>query len=219
MRQCVIVAVAEGIDPAIVERFRDSIVQSAPRTQVDIDLWVGEREGDFCKAERLNELVRRNLDKYQVIIQADIDLLIPPGLVDYSCSSVRIGHNLAYHHYLRHVSQAEIEGISYPQYRFSEWQKRKSIFCSGCWNAMSPKTWKASGGWNPDMLGWGFEDTEFFQRSKKRGIRWILDLQFGLVHVNHDPRTPRRVEENREAAARYDPLTVNWLTDRVERPL
>lgn len=211
MADCCIIAVAEGIEQGVVDRFIDSIRQSNPRTETEIDLLVRSRSGNFRKSAGLNELLRRNLDKYQVIIQTDIDLLVPPGLIDHSFRSVASHSKIAYHHYLRHAWPVELEGKLYKHYNFKEWQTRKGVFCSGCWNAMNVKTWRLSGGWNEDMVEWGYEDTEFLERAKIRGIRWIVDSQFGLVHVNHPPRTKRNVQANRGAAAKYDSAKVDWL--------
>lgn len=80
---------------------------------------------------------------------------------------------------------------------------------------MNSRTWKKSGGWNEDMIAWGYEDSEFFERSKARGIGWMIDSQFGLVHVEHPPRTKRNVEENRKAAQKYSTLNVDWLTGNL----
>lgn len=218
MHQCCIIVVAEGIGSEIVDRFISSVRQSNPMTDTSIEIFAGAEKAEnagFRKSAGLNYLLRKSLENYSVVIQTDIDLLVPPGLIDHSFNSVVSHERIAYHHYLRHVWPTELEGKQYEHYNFKEWQTRKGIFCSGCWNAMNGKTWKLSGGWNEDMIEWGYEDTEFLERTKARGIRWIVDSQFGLVHVNHPPRTKRNVQANRVAAAKYDSARVDWLTGKL----
>lgn len=215
---CGLLVVAHRIPSSVLERFLSHVCLSNPK--VATELVVSKEEPDwqegmpFNKSRALNSLLREALEKYEVIIQTDVDLIIPPGLIDKAYETVRNYTNLAYHHGLRHIELEEIEGLSYEQYPFKKWQHRKAIFCSGCFNAATAATWKKTRGWNEEMAEWGFEDTDMFKRSARLGVRWTVDYAMGLVHINHRPRTRRNVAANKAAAAKYDDST-DWLKGKL----
>jgi hypothetical protein len=214
VKECCIIVIAQGVAEGVVERFVRSVHLSNPRVPTEIRIDSSAPSDPFCKAAALNHLLRETLDQYRVVIQTDIDLLIPPGLIDQSYQATLSHDKIAYHHVLRHVFPAEIEGKLYKDYDFKGWQNRKAIFCSGCWNAMNAISWKRTGGYHEEMVGWGYEDTYFLEKSKAMGVRWIVDAQFGLVHVNHPNRTKRNVAENRTVASKYE-MRSDWLTGKL----
>jgi hypothetical protein len=208
-----IIVVAQGIPQSVIDRFFSSIKESLPAYPYDI--LVGKSDDSvFYKTKILNRLLSANMDKYNVIIQTDIDLVIPPGLINFSYESVAEAKTTAYHHALRYVRQSEIAKLRYQKYPFSEWLKLPETFCSGCWNAMTPEVWKKSRGYNEDMSAWGYEDTEFFNRSRRLGVQWIKDKRFALVHINHPPRQKNRVSENTSAGDKYSDQT-DWLKGKI----
>lgn len=215
--ECCVIVVAEGIEQAAIDRF-SAFLRASLQGAMSIDILfsgAGEpRTGEFNKSKHLNTLLREAIDSYQIIVQTDIDLIMPPKLIPHAISCVANHKGLAYHHVLRHVEPAEIEGVEYKDFPFNEWKKRKFIYCSGCFNAMRSETWKQAKGYCEAMVEWGNEDTEFWNRSKRLGIHWMNDSNFGLVHINHPRRTRRNVEQNKQAGMKYH-LKTNWLTGRL----
>jgi hypothetical protein len=211
---CIIVA-AQGISNETIRRFKQSVRYSSPQHQVDIIIRSGE-EQRFYKTRILNSCLRDTIDKYNVIIQTDIDLLIPPGLIDRTYDALMKQPNNAYHHNLRYIEPIEIEGKQYKDYPWHTWNGLPHTFCSGCWNGMMGKTWMKTGGWNEDMFAWSNDDTDLYNRTRLMKIKWIKDARFALVHVNHPRRQPNRKKENIAAAKQYD-IQTNWITGKIIR--
>jgi len=204
-----IIAAAQNISPETIERFKDGVRSSKPAYGYDI-LIGGSKEEKFFKTKILNQLIRDNLNKYNVIIQTDIDLIVPPTLINRTYEGVAYGNRTAYHHSLRYVDAKQIAGLRYDKYPFLEWVNLQSMFCSGCWNGMSVETWRRTRGYNEEMFAWGYEDTEFFHRSRRLGIQWIKRKEFALVHINHETRQKNMVKENTSVGNKYADQT-DWL--------
>ena len=210
-----IIVAAKGIDPAWVDRFKDSIVKSNPKHSVDIMIGQG-KDKKFYKTRIINHLIRKCMPLYKVIIQTDIDLLIPPLLIDRTYRALMNQPNNGFHHHLRYIEPEEVKGKAYKDYPWYRWVNLKSSFCSGCWNGMLSNTWAKSRGYNEDMFAWGSEDTEFYNRSRRLGIRWINCKDLGLVHISHPRRTKRRAQENFKLGNMYSDKT-NWLTGDLHK--
>jgi len=211
---CIIVA-AQGISKKTIQRFKESIYNSKP-TRTPTILVRSGKEKKFYKTKILNRCLRDMMPKFEYIIQTDIDLIVPPGLINQTCNALKQQPNNCYHHFLRYVDPSEIKGKRYGQYPWSEWINLKADFCSGCWNGMTSKTWKQTGGYNEQMFAWGAEDTEFYNRTRRKGIRWMNKKSFALVHINHPRRQQRRQKENFASAQLFSDET-NWLTGHIVR--
>lgn len=208
-----IIAIAQNIPKDIISRFTNSIKQSLPAYSYEI--LIGSSDDPiFCKTKILNKLLRENFHRYQVIIQTDIDVLVPSALVNQTYEAVIGGKQTAYHHSLRYIDPKEIKNLVYDKYPFKEWRNLPTSFCSGCWNGMSIESWKRSLGYNEDMIAWGAEDTEFFQRSMRLGIHWIKSNAYPLVHINHPNRQPNMAAENTQKGKLYSDKT-NWFTRKL----
>ena len=213
-RGIAIVAVAQNIPEATTERFRTGVLNST-KLPVSIVLARGPDTPHFYKTRLLNAAMRDLCKRFAVIIQTDIDVLVPPYLIDSANKLCSIRPDALHHHRLRYITEDEIpKKCAYKDYPWKEWRRRKATLCTGCWNAGTAETWLRSGGWNEDMYDWGAEDTEFFNRTKRNGIRWTDNAHHALVHVAHLPRTTRRGKENM-ALARQTPISKNWLTQKV----
>ncbi len=206
-----IVSVAKNISDDIIERFSNSVKESKPSCQYCIKI-LGKNDisSRFYKSRLLNEGIRMcsgNLN--DVIIQVDIDFLTPPLLIDYTLDQAKKG--IMFHHETRYVSLSEIDGKTYDEYDWDSWSKLKPHFCSGGWNGMTVEKWMKSKGYNEMMYGWGGEDTEFYQRASKLGIKFVSCNKFPLVHVGHERRGGVRPKENMVLANKYP--NRNWIQD------
>lgn len=209
-----IIAVAQNISQDIIERFKSSIKSSSPKYSFDILIGTSD-DKIFSKTKILNSLLRRTIDKYTVIIQTDIDLIIPPDLINETFEKTFNKDRFAYHHNLRYIEEKEIKKLDYLNYPFKKWIMLESKFCSGCWNGMSSKSWIKTKGYNEEMIKWGYEDTEFFNRSRRLGIFWIKTKSYPLVHINHQKRQTNNVSENTKIGNRYSDQT-DWLFTQQE---
>lgn len=204
-----IIVAAQNIPKETIERFQNSIHHSRPAYSYDIIIGSSQEER-FFKTKILNRLLRENFEKYNVIIQTDIDVVVPPVLINQTYEKVNGGTRTAYHHALRYIDPKHLEGLTYEKYPFLEWVNSKSTFCSGCWNGMSCPTWRRTRGYNEEMYAWGYEDTEFFNRSRRLGIQWIKSHEFALMHINHPDRQRNMVNENIKLGNKYSDKT-NWF--------
>jgi len=204
-----IIAAAQGISPKIISRFRSTIKISGSKYSYDVIVSGGADE-KFYKTRIINQCLRSAIPRYKVIIQTDIDLLVPRGLLDRTFEAVMKQPNNCFHHFLRYVEASEVKGKKYKDFAWHQWLNYSSTFCSGCWNGMCSQTWEKTGGFNEEMYAWGSEDTEFYNRARRKGIRWINDRSFALVHVNHPRRQKKRSKENFEVSRLYSDKT-DWL--------
>lgn len=210
-----IMAVAKNIDEDTINRFTDSIHKSSPKNEYKIHiLGRDDKSEKFYKTRPLNAKIRElsgNLD--DVIIQTDIDVIVPKFLIDYTYEHAIKDEML--HNELRYIDRKEVIGISYDEYKFEEWKKLNPVFCSGCWNGMTVSNWIKSKGYNELMSEWGAEDTEFYQRCIRYGIKYVGCKDYPLVHVSHGKRTTKQPKENMEFANKYP--DHNWLKDGIPK--
>lgn len=204
-----VLSVAKNIETDIVDRFIDSIDKSKPKNEYKIHiLGQDDKSEKFYKTKIINQKIRELSDQLDdIIIQTDIDLLVPIGLIDatYDCAI----DNKLYHNELRYINKKEIDNKLYDEYDFEKWAKMKPVFCSGCWNGMTVSNWIKSKGYNELMCEWGAEDTEFYRRCIRYDIEYVVNKDYPLVHVNHDARTIKRSKENMEFSELYP--DHNWL--------
>lgn len=213
---CIIVA-AQGIPKKTIQRFKESVFASNPARKPIIMIKSG-KEKRFYKTKILNRCLREAIPKFKVIIQTDIDLIVPPGLINKTCAALKQQPNNCYHHFLRYVDPSEIKGKKYGQFPWNKWVNLKAEFCSGCWNGMTSKMWKKSGGFNEQMFAWGAEDSEFYNRTVRKGIHWIKKKSFPLVHINHPKRQQKRARENGILGKMFSDDT-DWLGGHIVRKI
>lgn len=186
-----IVVVAVGIEPEIVARFESALsvsVCSGPAYELMLmsDEGYIMEDGLLNKCRALNDGIRKLLKVCKVIICTDIDMLVPPSLVDYSVANIKPRTNLWV--VCRDIAEKDI----YPR-RWEEWLKldcRLSGF--GSWNAMLAEDWIRSGGWDERLTGWGGEDDVFKKRRTERGIHTVVCDIFPLMHVSHRARQNKK---------------------------
>ena len=205
-----IIAVAEGIPLKVIDRFCAYIQQSKPSVGYTVKICMAAKQGVFYKTRYLNEALKELIPICETIIQTDIDLIIPPGLIDEAYKRVNTEKGNCYHHVLRYIKPEVIAGLEYNDFPFDEWLKLERRYNSGCFNCMTSETWQKSGGYHPDMCDWGNEDSWFRKKCQALGIRYTHNVDFPLVHINHPPRTPKNCGHNIGVVKRDDYLS-NWL--------
>jgi hypothetical protein len=196
VKQVGIFVVAQNISDSVVQRFQGCLEKSNPTVSYDVFiLRTQKKEKHFNKSKLLNKGIKTLAKgQYEVLIQTDIDLIIPPGLVDHSYEIAKTGR-VCFHNDMRKVNIDDIPGFpklpsQYAKIDWSIFKKVPFIFASGCWNTMQSPYWWDTGGWNEMMIEWGREDDDWRNRAKKHhGIKFIDSKKFELIHYNHPPRT------------------------------
>jgi hypothetical protein len=202
-----ILVVADGIGDDVRKRFKHCLTASRPRATFDVVIMGSnkprERGAKFNKCKLLNKGLKRLFEGgYKVIIQTDIDLICPPALIDKTFE-LAWKHKYCVHCSMRRISPEEYGKYKeYRQYPFNRWKKMKQIYAAGCWNGLVPALWKKTGGFNEDMIEWGYEDRDWRERSIKVGIKWKDLHKFPLMHVDHPKRTKNVSLRNVEVAKR-----------------
>lgn len=201
-----ILVVADRISDEVKNRFIDSINFSNPQPECKIIMMENERDEDqlFNKCKLLNKGLKIAFkENFDVIIQTDIDLVIPPNTINFTCN-VALEGMVCCHLPMRRILKKEFDLFEhYDDYPWDEWIKKYSpIYATGCWNGLVPKAWKMTGGFNEDMLEWGYEDRDWRMRAIKNNVvwrdKWKWGRTFPIMHVNHLPRTLNMSSENRK---------------------
>jgi len=194
MKEVGILVVADGLGDDIRNRFKSAIRFSKPRVSYDIHIMGGterrEKGVPFNKCKLLNQGLKTMFDiGYQVIIQADIDLITPPCLINKTYE-LAMQCECCVHASMRRLSTAEYDKYKeYRLYPFKKWKKIKPIYATGCWNGLVMSKWGLTGGFNEDMIEWGYEDRDWRERSMRAGIKWRDLHKFPLMHIDHSSRT------------------------------
>jgi hypothetical protein len=136
----------------------------------------------FNRNKAQNRAIELLSECCQVVICADVDLLIPKGYIDQS-------YDIA-------VNEGPFCGIMRKLHpgddpkkpRWKKWRKYKlHERAYGPWNALTVEDWKKLGGWNEKMYSYGC-DKNIWDRMEHRDMKPVRRDIGPLVHVWH----PRR---------------------------
>lgn len=219
MNRIGITAISYNISDEIQRRFKQYAQDSIIDKNLSIMIYLPNSDnevlddfGRFNKSKALNngikELINCGVD---TIICTDIDIIIPPKLIEYSYNKT-IKYDINLFSFARFVNFSYFDKV-YPNWNeFIEIPMHSSGF--GGWNCMNVDTWYKSGGWPEELYGWGFEDVLFHDKLKMRNIDITTTFSFPLLHINHPPRTLNQMEShlNNIEIAKQQPInSVNWL--------
>ncbi len=202
-----IVVAAVGIPEEICSRFMETLKTTTPEGVVCTI--VTETE-DFTRSKCRNQGIRSMLGKCRVVVCVDVDMLIPPGLVQYALKTVEDGKALWAK--CRNLELALISAL-----HWDEWKSlpvRESG--TGSWVAMTVADWLKTGGWDERLTGYGGEDDVLVTRREEQGITTEVTRDFPLMHVNHSDRDQRTTESrlaNLKLGTTQPPK--NFLTSRL----
>lgn len=203
---------------ALMERFLTSLQVDARPTatyevlfvtpdRFDVTTAVAGREY-FNIAKAYNAGLHYFKDRVDFIACTDIDLIFPPGFIDYSLEKAAQKPHTA------RVRCIDADSI-HPR-DWDAWMDLQPMPGTGAWNCMRYADYHAIGGFCEDMYGWGGIDTDFKQakiRTFGRDNVWY-DHEKPLMHVNHEPRTdnaPRRPSENIKIQKQIGQHRPNYL--------
>lgn len=210
-----IIAIACNIDKEIIHRFQKYAKSNNLKCWVKIvtensGLFYDTKTKIFNKSKALNYAIKELLGECQVIIQTDIDMLIPPGLIEETYRIAKLN---------QHVF-CKVRNSNYDN---KDWEFYKTLPIReagyGAWNALTDDNWERVGGYNEDLFGWGGEDDDLHNRIKQHKITTYTLRDFPLIHINHDNRTARRVNENNKVSKNKKYNGYNWLTERYNNTI
>lgn len=209
--------VGNNIDQKIIERFIASI--SGSEKSIPLDILIGNHENPqeiFRKTTIFNDILREGIRKYKFMIQTDVDMFIPPNLIQHTvnCISER---DICYHSEFRYTEPDEIDRWLQRGYENIPWNEilnRPVKAATGAWNGMNIRTWIKSNGFNEEIYNLGGPDTEFNLRSLQLNIRWKREKIFPLSHINHPRRSVPKQGELNMKISKNNPHNYNWLENR-----
>jgi len=142
----------------------------------------------LSRTRLLNKGIQQLRPYCRIIICTDIDMIVPPGLLEYTARVVRPG--TALWSACRKFNLDDLVDIYNIQNE--QWKNWTDLPCSktgkGSWVAMDRKDWNRIGGWDERLFGWGGEDDALQLRRKGMKIKTIESIQYPLMHVNHEQR-------------------------------
>jgi hypothetical protein len=196
MKQVAIMAVAQNIDLEVIYRFQECIHKSDPSVTYDIHLLgANKKRGkneNFNKSMMLNKGIKKLVPmRYDVIVQCDIDLIIPPNVIDYTYE-VAMKERVCCHCNHRRTDPEILPKLpeEYEKVNWDKLLKLKMEAANGCWNGIQSQYWYDTGGFNEEMIEWGREDDEWRRRSARVGKLPFNDTsKFPILHYNHPMRT------------------------------
>jgi hypothetical protein len=216
MKEVGILVVAQRIPEEIRFRFSECIRKSNPKVSYEIHMMHTKPKGPFNKSKLLNKGIKKyTRGQYEVLIQCDIDLVVPPGLVDKSYEVAKSG-KVCFYNWHRRIDPKELPKLP-DEYEKMDWERYMSFkteAANGCWNAIQSQFWFCTGGYNEDMIEWGKEDDDWRRRAHSFGnVSFNNYNKFCLIHVNHPTRTKDCRKRNRQVELRsLREGKWNWLT-------
>jgi len=209
-----IMVVANNVSKDVLKRFLWACEKS--EKVLPFDVIVGnhrEPEQKFHKTVILNDMLRSYKGKYEVLVQTDIDMLVPPRLITDTYRYC-LRSNDCYHCNYYLIEPKELKDKLYKDIPWNKIQQRQVRAASGSWNGLCSRMWSESGGFCEAISLLGGPDSEFYMRTRKKNIRWYITSKFVLGHVNHPRRKVKKQGKKNLSIARKYPRDYNWLKNR-----
>jgi len=176
-----IMVAATGIPKEVYNRFEKTLNITTPENFV---LNIVTKTEDFTRSKCRNQGILAMLDKCEVIVCVDVDMLVPPGLVKHTIENVKDGTAVW-------AKCRNLNLVQQDDFHWKEWMKLPVRHGAGSWVAMTVADWLRTGGWDERITSWGGEDDVLRARRKDKGIETKVTDDFPLMHVNHSVRGSR----------------------------
>jgi hypothetical protein len=213
-----IVVPAYNMPIDIITRFSQFIKSSMKSSSLNYDIYIPSNESDcltfgtFNRSKATNCGIKYFLDKADVIICTDVDIVPAPGIIDLTYKKSIQTDSLVFA-MARYIDFKNKEFDFSPQAIKFYNSFPMAFWARGVWNSMTSKNWYKLGGWNEELYGWGYEDIELHLRSLKKNFD-IYSLFCLLIHVNHPNRgLNRQIHSTRNIlmARNKNWINHNWL--------
>ena len=204
-----IVVAAVGIADEVRDRFVATLRRTTPLDTFELSVVI-RSFGGFSRAKARNVGILGLFPACRAIVCTDVDMLVPPGLVEHTQRAVTDG--TAVWAKCRNLPAEKADVLSWEEWL--ELPIREDG--TGSWVAMTAADWLKVGGWDQRLTGHGGEDDILALRRTERGIKTLELRQFPLMHVNHPPRDRRIAGGNQEnLRIGCTPPPKNYLTARL----
>lgn len=206
-----IVVAAQGVPEDDIKKFNGALATHKTKCSYIVEMVQDSPQPNelFSKPIAINQGLKKLLPQCKVVVQTDIDILIPPGAIDYTydlISKSKFKHIL----WIKSRTLNKFED-SYPWDKWTKLGIRERM--SGCWLAMKVGDWWHLGGYNEDIWGWGSDDWELTTKATKRGYTHECAYHLPLMHINHEQRpywTDKTTRANDKIRGKSLPA-CNWI--------
>jgi hypothetical protein len=203
-----IVVAAVGISDEVRDRFKATLQKTLGYELINLHMAI--KLDEFSRAKARNDGILAALSSSRAIVCTDVDMLVPPGLVEHTRRTVADGTAV----------WAKCRNLPAERAGELDWKGWLGLPIredgTGSWVAMTAADWLRVGGWDERLTGHGGEDDILALRRRERGIETVELRQFPLMHVDHPPRDQRILGGNLEnlRIGRMQP-PKNYLTNRL----
>lgn len=209
-----VTAIAYNIPDEIIKRFTKNISRFSPSdtkihlvTKYDLchyNGWFSRTIGGNAGIKALRE------EGCDVIACLDIDVLVPPKMLKQAHKEMQTNKNVWWCVLCRFINLEQFQTWSWEQILKV---RPRNPAVGGC-NIAHWKSWKACGGWNENIYGYGKDDTDLKRRAK-RISKLKVCTRWPVVHINHPDRYREaqswRSKENVKQAAEDLKKKKKWL--------
>jgi hypothetical protein len=222
-KQVCVMVVGQCLPQDLLDRFEACVHKSNPSVSYDVQILKTQDPSQtpmrFNKSKLLNKGIKKFCDTniYDVVIQTDIDLIVPPGLIDKSYEVAMSGRYCYHANHVR-VTYQKFKGFpslpeEYDNMNWSIFKDMKHEPSNGCWNAIQSSLWWDTGGFNENCVNYSKEDDDWAKRSKIYGkIQFKVSNAWPLVHMNHPQRNINNRRHNNAVIDRaIAEGKTNWL--------
>lgn len=206
-----IVVAAQDVPEDDIKRFNGALATDKPNCSYVVEMVQDSPQPNelFSKPIAINQGLKKLLPQCKVVVQTDIDVLIPPGAIDYTFDLI----SKSKHKHILWIKSRTLNKFedTYPWHKWIKLGVRENM--TGCWLAMKAGDWWHLGGYNEDIWGWGSDDWELATKATGRGFTHVSAYHLPLMHVNHKPRpywtnkTTKANDKKRHQALQ----AANWI--------
>lgn len=202
-----IAVAATGIPKEVCDRFTETLRRT---TSSDFICELVTETEDYSLSKCRNQGILSLMGRCRVVVCVDVDMLVPPGLVDYALENTQDGK--AVWAKCRNLEPDQLEDLDW-----DKWINLSVRECgTGSWISMTTADWLRVGGWDERITSYGGEDDTLVIRRKEKGIETKITRAFPLIHINHQERHHRTTEERLENLnLGLTQPTENFLTGKL----
>lgn len=208
----------EGISKDILDRFMKSLHYDAkprvsyivlPINSASVNMHtVYNGKTYFNRNKGHNAGIKTLAPICEVVICADVDLLVPEGYID--TSYYHAINDVPFSGVMRNIEKYE----SITPRQWTEWMNNhKRVHAFGPWNALKAEHWYKVGGWNEYLFSWGM-DIHMWKRIKRKFPKAVRYEDRPLMHVWHPKRnTPIKDIAPEVKTKAEKAINVNFLKE------
>ena len=129
-----------------------------------------------------------------IVIKSDIDIVFSPGIIEVIRKRVKPGFGLVCKSARAKRGGGKFEGTKFSHKRLTPqvWEKSRIMLpAKGACFALSVEDWYKLRGYNEELVGWGSDDSDMWNRAEVK-ISMCEDNRHPLLHMEHKARTSHK---------------------------